>query len=133
MSELSITSSQVQGTVTVTILHLKGQFDRTTSQQVLDHARQAREDGATRLLLDLSGVDMLTSSGLLAIQSIFKLFTPQSDLNIMHHPHEEPYKSPYLKLVCPNPQIYYVLNIAGFLQNIPIFNNMDEAVKSFSL
>ena len=131
MSELSITSSQIQGKVSVTILHLNGQLDRITSHLSLDRARQSHEDGAKHLLLDLSGVDMLTSSGLLAIQSIFKLFTPQSDMEIMHHPHEEPYKSPYLKLVCPNPQIYYVLNIAGFLQNLLIYNNMDEAVKSF--
>lgn len=131
MSELTITSSQIQGEVTVTILHLHGQLDRITSHQILDRARQAHEDGAKHLVLDLSGVDMLTSSGLLAIQSVFKLFTPQSDVEIMHQHHEEPYKSPYLKLVCPNPQIYYVLNIAGFLQNLLIFNNMEEAVNSF--
>ena len=131
MSELSITSSQIQGEVTVTILHLNGPFDRINANQVLDRARQSQEDGAKHLLLDLSNVDMLTSSGLLAIQSIFKLFTPESDMQIMHQHHEEPYKSPYLKLVCPNPQIYYVLNIAGFLQNLLIYNNMDEAVKSF--
>ena len=131
MSELTITSSQIQGEVSVTILHLNGQLDRITSHQILDRARQAHEDGAKHLVLDLSSVDMLTSSGLLAIQSVFKLFTPQSDMEIMHQHHEEPYKSPYLKLVCPNPQIYYVLNIAGFLQNLLIFNNMDEAVKSF--
>jgi len=132
MSELSITSSQIQGKGSVTILHLNGQFDRITANQVLDRARQSQEDGAKYLLLDLSGVDMLTSSGLLVIQSVFKLFTPQSDMQIMHQHHEEPYKSPYLKLVCPNPQIYYVLNIAGFLQNLLIYNNMDEAVNSFS-
>lgn len=131
MSELTITSSQIQGEVTVTILHLHGQLDRITSHQILDRARQAHEDGAKHLVLDLSGVDMLTSSGLLAIQSVFKLFTPQSDVEIMHQHHEEPYKSPYLKLFCPNPQIYYVLNIAGFLQNLLIFNNMEEAVNSF--
>ena len=131
MSELSITSSQIQGKGSVTVLHLKGQFDRITANLVLDRARQSHEDGAKYLLLDLSDVDMLTSSGLLAIQSVFKLLTPESDLQIMHQHHEEPYKSPYLKLVCPNPQIYYVLNIAGFLQNLLIYNNMDEAVNSF--
>ena len=36
------------------------------------------------------------------------------------------------KLVCPNPNIYYVLNIAGFLQNIPIYNDVDEAIHSFA-
>ena len=131
MSELSITSSQIQGNVSVTILHLKGQLDRITSNALLDRARQAHEDGATHLLLDLTDVQMLTSSGLLAIQSIFKLFTPQSDVDIMKQHRAEPYKSPHFKLACPNPQIYYVLNIAGFLQNILIYNNMEEATNSF--
>ncbi|HLA06421.1 MAG TPA: STAS domain-containing protein, partial [Anaerolineales bacterium] len=84
------------------------------------------------LLLDLSGVEILTSAGLRTIQNIFRLFTPQNDVEIMKQHNEEPYKSPYFKLVCPNPQIYYVLNIAGFLQNIPIYNNMNEAVESFA-
>jgi anti-anti-sigma factor len=132
MSELIINTLQIQGNVTVTILQLAGKFDRATSNQVSDRARQAYEDGARHLLLDLSGVNMLTSSGLLVVQSTFKLFTPESDMDIMHQHREEPYKSPYFKLVCPNPQIYYVLNIAGFLQNILIYNNLEDAVKSFS-
>ncbi len=131
MSELKITASPVQGDVSVTILHLEGKFDRMTSNQVLDRARQAYEDGARHLLLDLSGVEMLTSSGLIAIQSIFKLFTPKSDRELMHNAKEQ-YKSPYVKLVCPDPKIYYVLNIAGFLQNLLIYNNLQEAINSFS-
>jgi len=132
MSELNINASQILGNTSASILHLKGQLDRNTADQFLDRARQAHEDGARYLLVDLSDVGMLTSSGLLAIQSIFKLFTPEGDTAIIRHHQDEPYKSPYFKLVCPNPQIYYVLNIAGFLQNIPIYNNMNEAVESFA-
>ena len=132
MSELSITASQVQGEVSVTILHLDGSLDRITSSQLLDRARQAFEDGSSHLLIDLSQTDLLTSSGLLAIQSVFKLFTPDADVELMRQHHEEPYKSPYMKLVCPDPKIYYVLNIAGFLQNILIYNNMEDAINSFS-
>jgi anti-anti-sigma factor len=131
MSELKITASQVQGEATVTILHLDGKVDRVTANQLLDRARQAHEDGARHLLLDLSGVEMLTSSGLIAIQSVFKLFTPESDHQLMRNTKEQ-YKSPYLKLVCPDPKIYYVLNIAGFLQSLLIYNNLQEAVNSFS-
>jgi hypothetical protein len=43
----------------------------------------------------------------------------------------EPYKSPYFKIVCPNPQVYYVLNITGFVQNILVFNNLEDALSSF--
>ena len=131
MSELEITSSQIQGERPVTILHLSGHLHGNTEQQLLDRARQAREDGAQYLLLDLSGLEVLSSAGLRTIHRIFNLFTPPRDAEIIRQHGEEPYKSPYFKLVCPNPDIYYVLNIAGFLQNILIYNNMEEAVNSF--
>ena len=132
MSELTINASQVQGDVPVTVLHLSGHLHGSTERELLDRARQAQEDGSKYLLLDLSGVEVLTSAGLRAIHNIFNLFTPQSDVDIIHQHGEEPYKSPYFKLVCPNPHIYYILNITGFLQNILIYNNMDEAVNSFA-
>ncbi len=131
MSSLDITSSQIQGDVAATILHLKGQLDRNTDDQLLDRARESYEDGARYLLLDLSDATMLTSSGLHAIHTIFRLFTPKSDLDKMHNQKNEPYKSPYFKIVCPSPQIYYILNITGFVQNIFIFNNIEEAINSF--
>jgi anti-anti-sigma regulatory factor len=132
MSELNITASQIQGEVPVTILHLSGHLHGTTERELLDRARQAQEDGSKSLLLDLSGVEVLTSAGLRAIHNIFNMFTPKGDRDVIRKHGDEPYKSPYLKLVCPNPDVYYVLNIAGFLQNILIYNNMDEAVNSFT-
>jgi anti-anti-sigma factor len=132
MSELTITTSQVQGESAVTILHLGGHLHGSTENQLLDHARQVREDGATHILLDLSDLEVLSSAGLRAILNIFKLLTPPSDVELMHQHGAEPYKSPYLKMVCPNPQIYYVLNITGFMQNLYIYNNMEDAIKSFS-
>ena len=132
MSELSITTSQVQGNVTVTILHLGGHLHGSTENQLLDYARQSYEDGAKHLLLDLTDLEVLSSAGLRAIQNIFKLLTPPSDMELIHKHSEEPYKSAYLKLVCHNPQIYYILNITGFMQNLLVFNNMEEAIKSFS-
>jgi ABC-type transporter Mla MlaB component len=132
MSELTIDLTQVQGNVPVTVMRLSGHLHGNTEDQLLDAARQAQQDGSKYLLLDLSGVEVLTSAGLRAIHNIFNLLTPESDLEIIHQHREEPYKSPYFKLVCPNPNIYYVLNIAGFLQNIPIYNDKEEALRSFS-
>ena len=132
MSELDITTSQLQGDVSVTVLHLKGHLHGPTEQDLFDRARQANEDGAKYLLLDLSQLEVLSSAGLRAIQNIFKLFTPQSDLEVISLHGEEPYKSPYLKLVCPNPQHYYILNITGFLQSLLIYNNLEDATNSFS-
>ena len=131
MSELNITASQIQGEVPVTILYLSGHLHGNTESELLDRARQAQEDGSKYLLLDLSEVEVLTSAGLRAIHNIFNLFTPQNDREMIHQHGDEPYKSPYFKLICPNPNIYYVLNIAGFLQNILIYNNLEEAAGSF--
>ena len=132
MSELNINVSQLQSESPTTVIHLSGHLHGETEHELIDAARQAQDAGSKYLLLDLSDLDVLTSAGLRAIQLIFKLFTPKSDLGMINQHGEEPYKSPYFKIVCPKPQIYYVLNIAGFLQNIPIYNNMEEAVASLA-
>lgn len=132
MSDLIIHESQAEGQTPVTILHLKGHLHGETERDLIDHAHRSHAEGSKHLIIDLSGVEVLTSAGLRAIHNIFNLFTPQSDVDLIHQHGDEPYKSPYFKLVCPNPQIYYVLNIAGFLQNILIYNDLDEAVGSFA-
>lgn len=131
MSELTITTSQIQGDVSVTVFHLTGHLHGTTEKDLIDRARQAYEDGVRHLLLEISGLEVLSSAGLRAIQNIFKLFTPPDDVETMREHGEEPYKSPYFKLVCAKPEIYYILNITGFSQNILIYNNLEEASSSF--
>ncbi len=130
MSELNINVSQIQADPPTTVIHLSGHLHGETERDLITAARQAQDGGSKYLLLDLSDLDVLTSAGLRAIQLIFKLFTPKSDVTVINQHGDEPYKSPYFKIVCPKPQIYYVLNISGFLQNIPIYNNMEEAVQS---
>lgn len=131
MSELTITKSQIQGDVSATVFHLQGHLHGTTEQVLLDHAHQAYEEGTRYLLLDMSDLEVLSSAGLRAIQNIFKLFTPEDDVDIMRQHGDEPYKSPYLKMVCSKPEIYYILNITGFLQNILIYNNLSDGADSF--
>ena len=132
MSELNINVSQIQADPPATVIHLSGHLHGETERDLIAAARQAQASGSKYLLLDLSDLDVLTSAGLRAIQLIFKLFTPKSDTGVINQHGEEPYKSPYFKIVCPKPQIYYVLNISGFLQNILIYNNMEDAVHSLA-
>ncbi|HSG45109.1 MAG TPA: STAS domain-containing protein [Anaerolineales bacterium] len=131
MSELTITTSQIQGDISVNVFHLEGHLHGATEKELVDRARQAYEDGARHLLLEISELEVLASAGLRAIQIIFKLFTPSDDVETMRKHGEEPYKSPYFKIVCAKPEIYYILNITGFLQNIFIYNNLEEATSSF--
>jgi anti-anti-sigma regulatory factor len=133
MSELKMNVSRIEGEPPLTVLHLVGHLHGETEGQLMDQVHKYHTEGSRHLLLDLSEVEVLTSAGLRAIHNIFNLFTPKDDKTLINTHGTDPYKSPYFKLVCPNPNIYYVLNIAGFLQNIPIYNDVEEAVSSFSL
>ena len=62
-------------------------------------------------------MNFITSAGLGALHNIYKLFTPQEEVDTWEQEkHGEPYKSAYFKLAGASPSVYYVLNIAGFLQ-----------------
>ena len=117
----------------VKILHLTGKLDGETRDMLLDIARQELAAGTRFLLVDLQGLEMITSAGLGSLHNIYKLFTPEQEIEAWEkEKHGEPYKSVYFKLAGASTSVYYVLNIAGFLHNIPIYPDLEGALKSFS-
>jgi len=121
-SDLKITSEQKQAKVPVTVLHIGGWLDAQSETQLLEAARAAFEDGGARyLLLDMGELDTLTSAGMRAIQKVYQMFTPKDDAVKVAH----------LKLCNAPPQIYNVLGITGFLQNIPMYESMESALETF--
>ena len=129
MSEaLTITRSEGR----VLVLHLTGRLDAQTQAKLLDSARQEQAAGTRFLLIDLQNVEMITSAGLAALHTIYKLFTPQAEVDAWDkEKHGDLYKSAYFKLASASSNVYYVLNISGFLHNIPIYPTLDEALKSY--
>jgi len=118
----------------VQILHLAGKLDVQTQAALLEAARAQRAAGTRYLLIDLGALDFITGAGLGALHNIYKLFTPQEEVIAWEQQkHGEPYKSAYMKLAGASPSVYFVLNIAGFLQNIPIYPDVEGALKSFSM
>ena len=120
-SDLKITSEQVQASVPVTVFYLRGWLDSQSEEQLLETARLAYDEGARYLLIDMSDLDTLTSAGMRALQKVYQIFTPK----------EDHFKVAHLKLCNAPPQIYDVLGITGFLQNIPMYESMDTALDSF--
>ncbi len=126
---LTITKSEGK----VLVMHLRGMLDGQTHEQLYESARQAHEGGARLLLLDLHELEVITSAGLGALHNIFKLFTPKGEIEAWEkEKHGEPYKSAYFKLAAAPSNIYYVLNIAGFLSNIPVYPDLPAALESFA-
>ncbi len=119
---LKIIKEQVQGKVHVTVLHLRGWLDAQSEELLLGAARDSYTEGTRFLLIDLAEVDTLTSAGMRAMQKVYKLYTPA----------EEHFKVSRVKLCSAPPQVYHVLGITGFLQNIPNYETLQAAVDSFT-
>ncbi|MDP1715150.1 MAG: STAS domain-containing protein [Anaerolineales bacterium] len=87
----------------------------------LTAVRDAYDAGARFMLVDLAEVDTLTSADIRALQKVYKLFTSQDEHIIVAR----------VKLCNAPPQVYHVLKMTGFLQNIPNYETMQAAVDSF--
>ena len=120
-SDLKISSEQTQADVPVTVFRLSGWLDAQSEGQLLEDARKAHDGGARYLLIDMSNLDTLTSAGMRALQKVYQVFTPK----------EDQFKLAHLKLCNAPPQIYNVLGITGFLQNIPMYESTEAALQSF--
>ena len=117
----------------VKVLHLAGKLDGKTRPELLDTARAEQAAGARYLLIDLANVEYIARVGLATLLNLYRMITPRQAVEAWDQGnHGEPYKSEYMKLAGASPSVYYVLNIAGFLQNIPIYPDVDEALKSFN-
>lgn len=128
--ELTITSSQAEGNQDVTVFHLSGTLDAASEEALYERACQAYDGGVKYLLLDMGNLEHISSAGLRALHNIFKKCTPEEEFEAARGS-GEPYKSPYFKLAAASSQIYYVLNLAGFLHNIPFYPSVEDALKSF--
>ena len=120
-SDLRISIDQAQADVPVTIFHLRGWLDAQSEDQLLEAARTSHDGGARYLLIDMSELDTLTSAGMRALQKVYQIYTPK----------EDQFRIAHLKLCNAPPQIYNVLGITGFLQNIPMYESTDAAIQSF--
>lgn len=120
-SDLRISSEEVQAELPVTVFRLRGWLDAQSEEQLLEAARTAYDRGARYLLIDMTDLDTLTSAGMRALQKVYQIFTPKEDQHKLAH----------LKLCNAPPQIYNVLGITGFLQNIPMYESEKSALESF--
>jgi anti-anti-sigma regulatory factor len=120
-SNFRISSERTRGAVPVTLFHLYGWLDFQGEDELLAAARTAYDEGARDLLIDMGGLETLTSAGMRALQKMYLIFTPN----------EEHFKVAHVKLCNVPAPIYHLLGITGFLDNIPVYENVTIALRSF--
>jgi anti-anti-sigma factor len=119
--DFKISSEQRQVKVPVTVLRIHGWLDGQSEERLLEAARDAYEQGARFILIDMKELETLTSAGMRALQKVYQIYTPKEDR----------FKIAHLRVCQAPPQIYDILGITGFLQNIPIHESVDAALEAF--
>lgn len=100
----------------IAVLSLQGRLDALAEVDVKKKAQILIEKGARRLLVDLSNVILLSSSGLRALLLVRKeLMTLGGEM----------------RLAAAQPQVREVLDMTGFGQVFAMHNTIDEARRAF--
>ena len=131
---MEITIVREEYRIPVTTFLIKGRINLTWSPIIEEKAQEEYDNGTRQLIIDLSFVDSITSRGLTAILSIYKMLLDDSktgDPAIAHHHNEAEIKISKLVLVNPQTHVKDVLRISGFDKYIPIFEERQEAIEYF--
>ena len=75
---LETTVTQVDGRVPVTVVSLDGELDASNFEQLTETVRQLYDGGARQLLIDLTDLRFMASSGLVALHSIVRIMHGQT-------------------------------------------------------
>lgn len=138
---MEINVEQIEGENNLAIMKLTGELDASCYQDAIKQAQTLFEAGTRNLLLDLSDLSFMASSGLIALYNM--AFTmrgttlPESDAgwNVLHEIRDElastTKKEANLKLLSPQPRIEKTLKMTGFDKLIEIFSERDAALASF--
>ncbi len=136
---MEISVSKEQGRVPVTVMHLKGQLDSQTYQQLIDKARDEVSAGASHILLDLGDLSYISSAGLVSLHTVALLLRGESlpdpeqgwsALKSMDRTRDGGLQV-NLKLLNPRPEVVSVLDMVGFSAFFEAFTDKQKAIDSF--
>jgi anti-anti-sigma regulatory factor len=128
---MHITVSIQQAREPVAVMRLEGSIDASNFVQVVDKAQELYQNPARNLVLDLSEVPSISTTGLVAIHKIALLYSgiPAE----MTHPdltHSSTARK-HVKLLNPQPAVDEALARAGLKLFFKVFHNLENALNSF--
>jgi anti-anti-sigma factor len=99
------------------LVKASGRVDSATAPQLAEALETAQKSGHYKLVLDLSGVDYMASSGLRVLINVQK--------------NSRRYNRGELVLACVTPRVYSALDLAGFIPYFKLFDDITTAVGNF--
>ena len=136
---MNITVSQQQGREPVSVIHLDGRLDSSNYQNLIDEAKKLYSAGARHLILDMTNLTYISSAGIVALQSIAKLFRGESlpdveaGWNAIRSLDKERTggQQQNVKLLNLSPKVQSVLDMVGLSIFFEMYTDLKQAVASF--
>lgn len=137
---LQTTVEQAEGRVPVTILGLDGELDASSYEHVIETVRGLYASGARRLLMDLTKLQFISSSGLVALHSSLRLMRGEAPpdpeygwaaLRAVNDEEPDPSVEPSLRLCGTQDAVRKVLDRTGLGGLIPSHPDRASALAAF--
>jgi anti-anti-sigma regulatory factor len=131
--------SQAEARVPVTIMKLQGELDASNYQDLVARAENEYRTGTRDILLDLSDLSFMASSGLVALHSIALIMRGEEPPDPEHgwgafralaKDKEGGYEL-HCKLCSPQPSVAKTLEMTGFSTFLEVYSDPEEAIASF--
>ena len=128
---MEITVKLQQANEPVAVMRLQGSIDASNFVQIVDKAQEIYQNPSRNLILDLSEVPSISSTGLAAIHQIALVYSGIP--GALKHPdltHNSNARK-HVKLLNPQPDVEKTLQTAGLSLFFKVFWDLDSALKSF--
>jgi anti-anti-sigma factor len=131
---MEITTTIEKARFPITIVHVNGDIDSTTSQ-AFQSKIEVDINGTRHILVNLANVPFISSAGLRAMHILFNqlrsLHKDADDDALRKNMSAGMYKSPYLKVTNLSPKLKEIFELGGFDIYIEIHNDINNAISSF--
>jgi anti-anti-sigma factor len=135
---MKMTVEHVHGTAPTSILSLEGDLDASNYQDVVARVRQLYDLGFRNLLVDLSSVSFMSSSGIVALHSMVLIMRgenahhSEAGWNAFHAiEQDQSGLQRHIKLLNPQPRVLQTLQKTGLDAFFEIFTERRAALTSF--
>lgn len=122
---------------TVAVVGLDGELDGSNYGQLITTGQELYEDGARTLILDCAALTYMSSSGIVALHGLTRVFDgqeppdPESGWQAIHDIGADVNDGriqDHVRLVAPTPEVDRVLDRTGLKQLIPIHPTRESAL-----
>ncbi len=143
--EFNIATERPEGKPNVVVFHLAGWLDMRSEARFVEAVQQEVDAGAEYVLVDMAGLEAMTSAGIRAMQKAYYILTPkvedpeEAGMGVRQKAYrllsskQEAHKVVRLRLCNARPQVTEVLGITGLLKNVPMSDSVDKALEQFEM